>query len=199
MIRGLLLGTDYEVGKSYCGIWGLYGGYDYISPHIFRISSTSVSLGTTYQWWLSRMVALQGSLLGGVGYAAAGNETQPEASIDTPEEDVRDYHYGIAPQGLLALRLILADRAMFDLTGRAYYVSGMGSDDPGGNETIQRLNMGFTVRIYDRHALGIGYIASIRDAQFSDRADTHQSTGTVSLVYTWLGDAKFGAVEWAQR
>ena len=199
MIRGLLLGTDYEVGKSYCGIWGLYGGYDYISPHIFRISSTSASLGTTYQWWLSRMVALQGSLLGGVGYAAAGNETQPEASIDNPTEDVRDYHYGIAPQGLLALRLILGNRAMFDLTGRAYYVSGMGSDDPGGNETIQRLNMGFTVRIYDRHALGIGYIASIRDAQFSNRADTHQSTGTVSIVYTWLGDAKFGAVEWAQR
>ena len=198
MIRGLLLGTDYEVGKSYCGIWGLYGGYDYISPHIFRISSTSASLGTTYQWWLSRMVALQGTVLGGVGYAAAGNETQPVASSDNPTEDVRDYHYGIAPQGLLALRLILGDRALFDLTGRAYYVSGMGSDDPGGNETIERLNMGFTVRIYNRHALGIGYIASIRDAQFSNRADTHQSTGTVSIVYTWLGDTKFGAVV-AQR
>jgi hypothetical protein len=187
MIRGLLLGDKYEVGNSYRGIWGLYGGYDYISPHIFRVSSTSVSLGTTFQWWLSRAVALQGSALGGVGYAAAGNVTQVGD---------RDYHYGVAPQGLLALRLILGDRAMFDLTGRAYYLSGVGGSDPGGTENIDRLNMGFTVRIYGRHALGIQYIASIRDAQYPDRADSHQTTGTVSLVYTLLGGDGFGAVEW---
>ncbi|MCK7513960.1 MAG: hypothetical protein MZV70_64730 [Desulfobacterales bacterium] len=45
---------------------------------------------------------------------------------------MRDYHYGIAPQGLLALRLIFGDRAMLDLTGRAYYLTGVGGDDPGG-------------------------------------------------------------------
>ena len=187
MIHGLLLGKDYEAGNSYRGIWGLYGGYDYISPHIFRVSSTSLSLGTTFQWWLSRAVALQGSALGGVGYAAAGNVTQVGE---------RDYHYGIAPQGLLALRLILGDRAMLDLTGRAYYVTGMGGGDPAGSETIDRLNMGFTVRIYGRHALGLQYIASIRDARYPDRVDSHQRVGTVSLVYTLLGDTRFGAVEW---
>gem|GEM_PF-4127272 len=37
------LGMDYKAGDSYRGIWGLYGGYDYISPHIFRVSSTSLS------------------------------------------------------------------------------------------------------------------------------------------------------------
>jgi hypothetical protein len=187
MIRGLLLGKDYEVGNSYRGIWGLYGGYDYISPYIFRISSTSVSLGTTYQWWLSRAVALQGSVLGGIGYAAAGNVTQVGE---------RDYHYGVAPQGLLGLRLILGNKAMFDLTGRAYYLTGVGGEDPGGRETIARLNMGVTVRIYGRHALGIQYIASTRDARYPDRPDSHQTTGTVSLVYTLLGKAQFGAVEW---
>ena len=187
MIRGLLLGKDYEAGNSYRGIWGLYGGYDYISPHIFRVSSTSVSLGTTFQWWLSRAVALQGSVLGGVGYGAAGNVTQVGE---------RDYHYGVAPQGLLGLRLILGDRAMFDLTGRAYYVTGVGGADPGGRETIERLNTGFAVRIYGRHALGIQYIASSRDARYPDRAASHQTTGTVSLVYTLLGKPGFGAVEW---
>ncbi len=187
MIRGLLLGKDYEAGDSYRGIWGLYGGYDYISPHIFRVSSTSLSLGTTFQWWLSRAVALQGSALGGIGYAAAGNVTQAGE---------RDYHYGVAPQGLLALRLILGDRAMFDLTGRAYYVTGLGGGDPNGSEAIDRLNMGLTVRIYGRHALGLQYIASSRDAQYPDRADSHQRAGTVSLVYTLLGDTRFGAVEW---
>jgi hypothetical protein len=187
MIRGFLLGKKYEAGSAYRGIWGLYGGYDYISPHVFRVSSTSVSLGTTFQWWLSKAVALQGSALGGVGYAAAGNVTQVGD---------RDYHYGIAPQGLLALRLIFGDRAMFDLTGRLYYITGMGGGDPGGREDIDRLNMGFTVRIYGRHALGVQYIASIRDAHYPDRADSHQTMGTVGLFYSLLGGEGFGAVEW---
>jgi hypothetical protein len=187
MIRGLLLGKDYDKGDSYRGIWGLYGGYDYISPQIFRVSSTSASLGTTFQWWLARAIALQGSALGGVGYAAAGNVHQV---------GLRDYHYGVAPQGLLALRLILDDRAMLDLTGRAYYLSGLGGRDPGGTETIDRLNAGLTVRIYKNHALGIQYIASIRDARYPDRPDSHQKTGTISLVYTLIGDSRFGAVEW---
>ena len=187
MIRGLLLGTDYEVGDFYRGIWGLFGGYDYISPHIFRVSTTSLSLGTTYQWWLSQAIALQGSVLGGVGYAAAGNVKQVGE---------RDYHYGVAPQVLVGLRLILGDWTMFDLTGRAYYLTGMGGSDPGGREAIDRLNMGFTVRVFGRHALGLMYIVSVRDAQYPDRADSHQSTGTISLVYTLLGKDRFGAVEW---
>ncbi|MDP2853758.1 MAG: DUF3943 domain-containing protein [Smithellaceae bacterium] len=187
MIRGLLLGKDYKAGNSYRGIWGLYGGYDYISPHIFRVSSTSVSLGTTFQWWLSKAVALQGSVLGGVGYAAAGNVTQV---------GLRDYHYGVAPQGLLALRLIMGDRAMIDLTGRGYYLTGVGGDDPGGREAIGRLNMGLTVRVYGRHALGLQYVASLRDARYPDQPDSYQTVGTVSLVYTLLGDIGFGAVEW---
>lgn len=187
MLRGLLLGSDYAAGNSHRGVWGLYGGYDYISPHVFRVSSTSLSLGTTCQWWLSPALALQGSLLGGVGYAAAGNVSQVGD---------RDYHYGVAPQGLLALRLILGDRAMVDLTGRAYYVTGAGGEDPGGRERIGRLNTGLTVRIFGRHALGAQYITSVRDARYPDRVRSHQSTGTVSVVYTLLGSPGFGSVEW---
>ncbi len=188
MIRGLLIGKDYKAGNSYRGIWGLYGGYDYISPHMFRVSSTSLSLGTTFQWWLSKAVALQGSALGGVGYAAGGNITQVVGQ--------RDYHYGVAPQGLLALRLVMGDRAMIDLTGRGYYLSGVGSDDPGGREVIGRLNTGLTVRVYGRHALGLQYVASLRDARYPDQPDSYQTVGTVSLVYTLLGEPGFGAVEW---
>ena len=187
MIRGLLFGKKYEAGDSYRGVWGLYGGYDYISPQIFRVSSTAASLGTTFQWWPAKAVALQGSVLGGIGYGAAGNV----AGLGE-----RDYHYGIAPQGLLALRLILGDKAMLDATGRGYYISGLGSTETGGNETIGRLNVGLTVRIYDRHALGIQYLAARRDARYPDRASSHQTAGTLSLVYTFLGDTRFGAVEW---
>ncbi len=42
-------------------MFGVHGSYDFISPQIFRLSSTALSIGTTYQWWLAREVALQGS------------------------------------------------------------------------------------------------------------------------------------------
>src|SRR5262245_16956340 len=102
MTRGLLVGTDYEAGKSYRGVWGLYGSYDYLSPQFFRVSSTALSLGTTGQLWLSSSVALQGTAMLGAGYAAVGTLNGAGQS---------DYHYGVAPQALLALRLILGDRA----------------------------------------------------------------------------------------
>jgi Domain of unknown function (DUF3943)/Carboxypeptidase regulatory-like domain len=185
--RGLLLGKKYEAGNAYRGVWGLYGNYDYISPPSFRLWSTAASLGTTAQWWLAPAVALQGTALGGIGYGAAGNV----AGIGE-----RDYHYGAAGQGLLALRLILGDVAMLDATGHQYYISGLGSTETRGSETIGRLNVGLTVRIYGHHAFGIQYIASSRNAHYPDRADSHQTVGTFGLVYTLLSDTRFGVVEW---
>lgn len=99
LVRGLLAGKKYDVGDDYRAVWGLYGCYDYISPrnfHDLRVSTTAASIGTTAQWWLSHKVALQGSLLGGIGYGAAGG--------GIPGPGSRDYHFGIAPQGILDLR-----------------------------------------------------------------------------------------------
>src|SRR4030095_17161723 len=72
LTRGLLIGTDYEVGPDYRGVWGLYGIYDYIAPQTYRVSSTALALGTTGQSWLSATIALQGTALFGAGYAAGG-------------------------------------------------------------------------------------------------------------------------------
>lgn len=185
-IRGLLLGTDYELGDSYKAIWGLYGGYDYISPRIFRVSSTSISVGTTFQWMPTPAFVIQGSALGGIGYAAAGSVSQVGE---------RDYHYGVAPQGLVALRVILGDWAMLDLTGRRFFLTGMGGDDPGGREAIDRLNLGLTLRVYSRHALGIQYVASSRDARYPNRPGSHQTVGTIAIVYNLLGTTGFGVVK----
>jgi hypothetical protein len=192
MTRGLLYGTKYSVGDAYRGIWGLYGSYDYISPAIFRVSSTALSLGSTAQWWLSRSVALQGSALGGVGFGAAGTI----ATVGSVALGERDYHYGVVPQGLLALRLIFGNAAMLDLTGREYYVTGTGSDNANGSEHVFRGNASFTVRVYGRHGIGVQYVESHRDAFYADLPDRHQTVGTVSLAYNFLGDTKFGAVEW---
>ena len=186
LVRGLLVGQSYAAGDNYRGIWGLYGGYDYISPYLLPVSSTSLSLGTTFQWWFSQEVALQGSVLGGIGYAAAGYLTN---------ECPRNYTYGIAPQSLLDLRLILGDRAMLDFTDRLYYVSDIGGHENHRTEFINRLNAGVTVRLFLHHAVGLQYTATIRDAGYPDRGNAYQTAGVVSLFYTWLGDTGFGAVK----
>ena len=196
ILRGLLYGKDYHAGDDYRGIWGLYGSYDYLAPTVFRVSTTALSLGTTGQYWVAPGIALQGSLLGGVGFGAAGST--PVVTGD------RDYHYGVAPQALLALRLLFGNRAVLETEARGYYVAGTGHfistenalDNAGGSETILRIKSGFNVRVYKRHGLGLQYVESMRDSQYGNQPSRHQSDGTVSLVYTFTGDSHFGAVEW---
>ena len=185
--RGLLFGTDYAVGDSTRGLWGLYGSYDYISPQVFRVSSSALSLGTTWQSWLSRAVALQGTALAGAGYGAAG-------SVHITGD--RDYHYGATPQALLALRLIFGDRVMIDVTGREYYVTGVLSPEPDAWENIVRGEMSLTWRIYGRHGVAFQYVVSHRDAHYPFVEVRDQTVGTFSLAYVFLGSTGFGAVEW---
>lgn len=185
--RGLLLGKAYASGETTRGIWGLFGSYDYISPQAFRVSSTALSLGTVWQSWLSDDIALQGTLLGGAGYGAAG-------SIQRTDE--RDYHYGTTPQALVAFRLIYADRVMFDVTGREYYVSSFLSPERQGQENIIRAESALTLRVFDRHGLALRYTLSHRDAHYPSVEYRNQTVGAVSLMYVLLGNSGFGAVEW---
>ncbi len=192
-IRGLLLGAKYEAGGDSRGVWGLFGGYDYLSPQIFRVATTHFLLGTVNQWWLSRSVALQTTALAGLGFGAAG-------TVGDKEE--RDYHYGLIPHALLGLRLIFGERAMLEATGREYFVAGTDTGVGGvgtrtfGHENIARGSVGLTVRVYGPHAIGLQYLATTRDARFPDRRDRHQSVETVSLSYNFIGHTRFGAVEW---
>jgi len=187
MSRGLLYGSAYAIGDNYRGVWGLYGTYDYIAPQIFRVSTTAAALGSTAQWWLSPTVALQGSALAGVGYGSAGT---------IRGEGERDYHNGITPQGLLALRLIFSDRASFDLTAREYYVTDIASDETGGSENIIRADATLTVRLYNLHGVALKYVTSRRDASYSGLPDSLQRVGTISIGYAYLGQTRSGAVDW---
>ncbi|MEK6243935.1 MAG: DUF3943 domain-containing protein [Pseudomonadota bacterium] len=186
MTRGLLVGREYG-GKDHRGIWGLYGSYDYISPQIFRISSTALSLGTTAEWRLGGNISLQGSALLGVGYAAAG-------TVKGVGET--DYHYGVAPQGLLALRLIFGDRASLDVTGREYFVKGATSGGRAGHDNIARADVALTVRVHKQHAIAIKYLWNRRDATYPDLGDRTQTRGTFGIFYTLLGHDRFGSVGW---
>lgn len=194
MLRGLLLGRATSEGGGSRGIWGLYGSYDYISPFLFRVSSTALSLGTTRQYWLAPALALQGSVLGGVGYGAAG--TVPAAPTTPTAEVVRDYHFGVTPQSLVALRFIAGDRATIDVTTRGYYVSGLGSDDTHGSESIFRGSAGFNLRVIGGHTLGVQYVESIRSARYGKFSDRRLSEGTITISYFFLGSNHFNAVKW---
>jgi hypothetical protein len=194
MIRGLLKGAMTRETARSRGVWGLYGSYDYISPFPFRVSSTAASLGTTRQYWVMPGVALQGSVLGGVGYGAAGSTTTIPG---TPTNAVvRDYHFGVTPQALATLRFIAADRLMIDMAAREYYVSGLGSDDAHGSETIFRGNIGFNVRFVGGHAVGVRFVESTRDARYGALPNRKSSEGAVTIAYSFLGAGRFSAVKW---
>lgn len=187
LTRGLLIGQPYELGSKGRGVWGLYGSYDYIAPQTFRVSTTALSIGSTAQWWLGESLALQGSALLGVGYAAVGT-TRGRA-------DDRDYNYGVAPQALLALRLIYGERMALDLTAREYFVSNVASGTSGGHDNIVRGDLALTWRVSGPHALTLKVLGNRRDARF-DGSGSRQQQVTVGVFYTLLGQDRFGAVDW---
>lgn len=189
LLRGLLYGKPYDFGQDYRGIWGLYGSYDYISPTIFRVSTTALSVGTTAQYWMSRDIALQGTVLGGVGFGAAG--------VTPARDGERDYHYGLTPQGMLALRMIFGKRLAVENVTRGYYVSGTGSDNSEGTEAIVRNNSNLTLRVFKRHGLGLQLIEAVRNASYGgNHPNRHQTNLTVGVFYSFLGDVHLGSVEW---
>ncbi len=188
LTRGLLFGDDYAGGDSLRGVWGLYGTYDYIAPQSFRVSTTALALGTTAQWSLSDATALQLTALLGAGYGAVG-------TINGADEN--DYHYGVTPQALLALRANFAERASLDVTARDYFVSRVAAADTGGHDNIARADASFTVRLAHKQAISIKYLWNQRDASYPDLGDRTQTRATLGLFYTRLGHDGFGTVDWS--
>lgn len=185
--RGLLFGTNYEAGERYRGLWGLYGSYDYISPQVFRVSSTALSLGTTGQLRFADQIAVMGTVMAGVGYASVGTI---HGTLNT------DYHYGTTPQALLQLRLIFGDRWSLDTTAREFFVSNVGGAGTGGHDNIVRADLALTMRVRREHGVAVKYLWSRRDATFANLGDVSQTHATIGLYYVYLGRERFGAVDW---
>jgi hypothetical protein len=181
---GLLLAKGYNLGKYYRGIWGLYGSYSYMAPQIFRFASTGLSLGTTGEWRLADSLALQGTGLLGVGYASVSDI----AGIS----DERDNHYGVAPQALLSLRLILGERASIDLTAREFFVADV-SGSGVRHDNVIRADASLTWRIHREHAVSIRYQLSRRDFDARELGNRIQDRGTIGIFYTLLGRNRFAS------
>jgi hypothetical protein len=178
----------------------LYGTYAYVAPQVFRVSNTGIAFGTTGQWWLSRKVALQGTGLVGFGYGGAGVIHGAGIATAGPSGDgQRDFHYGVTPQGLVALRVIFDDRFSIDGTAREYYVSRFGATESTGSEDIFRADVAVTARIFDLHGITLRYAESRRNGRYDAFPTSHQTIDTVSLNYTYLGQTRFGAVDWRRK
>jgi hypothetical protein len=189
--RGLLKGKDYGKNTAaYRGVWGLFGSYDYVSPQIFRVSSTALSLGTTAQRRLIKSGVIQTTMLAGLGYGAAG-------TIHGADPKARDYHFGLTPQLLVAGRLISKDRIAFDLTLRDYYVSSLASTERRGSENIARGEALFSYRFQKHQAASVRYVWSRRAASYADIGEiVVQSRGAFGFFYTYFGGTRFGMVTW---
>ena len=182
--RGLIAGTDYGAGRL-AGIWGLYGTYDYFTPDDFRLSSTAFSFGTTLQASVSESLVVQSSGLLGGGYAAA---------CTLGRSDGREYHYGVAPQALVNLRLIAGRRAALDVTAREYFITALGGFGTGQRDLIFVGDASLAMRVYGRHALSLTYQLAGRSSNYLELPDQTQSRSRVGVFYTFLGSGGFGAV-----
>ena len=185
--RGLLVGTDYAIGDDFRGVWGLYGSYDYIAPQIFHVSTTALSIGTNGQWWVTRRIALQGTVLAGMGYAAASTMHRTD--------DETDYHYGTAPRFTLGLRAIVGADFSVDMLARMVSLGSIGHRSSGRDE-ISRVDTAMTWRVRGPHALGLNYVWSHRSTSSPDASGRRQTLGRVGVFYTRVSRDSNGAVDW---
>lgn len=124
----------------------MYANYDYLAPQIFHVSTTSLSIGTKGQWWAAKNLAVQGTVLAGLGYAAANTARGVS--------DTGEYHYGTASRGALALRVIDDTRAALDVTATIVSV-GRITRRPEGRDDVSRVDAALTWRLQGPHAIGI--------------------------------------------
>ncbi len=182
--RGLLVGNDFNKAGA-AGVVGLYGHYDYVASEAFRFSTTAVSVGSSAQFAVSADVVLQTTALAGIGYSAA-------QTVRGVEE--QDYHYGLAPQGVLGAKLIGGRRFSLDGTLRDYYVSDVGSFVKNEHDRILRADGSLSVRLAQRHAIAVTYSLARRHAFVTGQPVVTQSSKTVGVFYTFLSSGGFGAI-----
>lgn len=186
-IRALLLGTDYGKGASR-GLWGLFGQYDYLVPaDVFRISSSSLGLGTTGQFGLGGGWAMQGTAILSLGYGAAGQYASPDAA-----EGFRDYHFGV--QGTLLVQGFAhwRDRLRLGLTGRQYFISGKVTPDEGSWEYVSYGTLSATWRVAGRHAVSAELVGVRRRALYVGYPEINQQGGQLFVSYAFVTDPLLG-------
>lgn len=161
---GWLTGQTYS-SKNGRGIWGFYGGYDYIAPQVFRLSTTSLALGSTFRWRPGKNLTLQSSALVGGAYGMIG-------AMDDDNE--RDYHHGGSPRGSISLLLNFSGRIAAKYNMQAYYFDQH-------NESFVLHDLAVTWLFRRSHGISLKVVETRRNA--SDAFLAEGAVRTIGLSY----------------
>jgi hypothetical protein len=102
----------------------------------------------------------------------------------------------MAPQALMAMRVVYGNRAALGVTAREYFVRDVGSGGNGGRDNIARADVSLTMRIAKKHSVAIKYLWNRRDATYSFLGNGTQERSTIGVFYSIDGGTDFGAVDW---
>ena len=100
----------------------------------------------------------------------------------------------------MATRRRVAGHRAHEVRGtlRGYYISRLGATESTGSETIERVDLALTLRVYRHHGIIVRYRVSNRDGRYIGEPSSHQRVATVSIGYTFLGEDDLGAVDWRE-
>jgi hypothetical protein len=178
-IHGLLLGTSYGSGER-AGRVGLYGSYDFLTPSLFRASSSALGVGTLGQYAFGDFL-FQGQTILSLGYGAGGSLVDPVGR--------RDYHFGLQGVFFGEAGLVWSDTLWLAFTTREYLVSGKATAERGSWEDMTFSSLDLTWRVAGPHSVKLELGGSRRSAHYEGQPDIVQRAGTLTLAYAWqLGD-----------
>ena len=82
-----------------------------------------------------------------------------------------------------------------DVNAQKYFLGRL-ANRSAGRDDISRVDAALTWRVKGRHAVGVKYVWTHRNASFPSGNQQVQTLGTVGLYYTLLGLDTFGTVDW---
>jgi hypothetical protein len=68
--------------------------------------------------------------------------------------------------------------------------------ETAGHDNIARVDASFSLRLHRQRAISLKYVWSRRDALYPDLGQRTQVRGTLGVFFTFLGNDRFGAVDW---
>jgi hypothetical protein len=175
LARGLVLGAT-SAGSRQRGLWGIFLGYDLLTPGHFRVSTVHVGLGTANRFLVAGPLSLDlDVVVSGVPLGAAGSE------YAGPDGKGRDYHMGGGVQGVLDARLRVAERAVVGAGVRQYLV--VGAKGSVGQERITYLTGTALLRLVGPHAVGAEAVLTTRTATGQPGAPAVREDGRFLRLY----------------
>jgi hypothetical protein len=177
-VRGLLWGRGFHWG-ALDGIAGVFGGYEYVAPQVFRASSVNVGGGTLLHFSPGANTALEvTAIASGIPFGAGGTVAPSEPM------DGRDYHVG--PGVHLEAEVFLANERLgfLSLGVRRWNFFGGLYAPPAGHDAITYLHANVQVRLGAALA-GVEFVRALRDSSFAG-VEVRQSLSQLRLTVSWL-------------